>query len=87
MFVNTQFDPINVCFVQVLARAREQGEGEECGGLEEGDSGESSEEEDIVTDFPINNGNTVLGEVKTGHDLFLPFIYTPFRSRHCSSSS
>ena len=64
----TQSHAKNVYFVKVLARAREQGEGEECGGLEEGDSGESSEEEeDIVTDFPINNGNSVLGEVIAGH--------------------
>ena len=50
---------------QVLARAREQGDGEECGlEEEEEDSGDSSEEEDIVTEFPISNGgNSSLAEV------------------------
>ena len=49
--------------LQVLARARERGDGEECG-LEEEDSGDSSEEEDIVTEFPISNGgNSSLAEV------------------------
>ena len=48
---------------EVLARARERGDGEECG-LEEEDSGDSSEEEDIVTEFPISNGgNSSLAEV------------------------
>jgi len=45
---------------EVLARARDRGDTEEC----EEDSGETSEEEDIVTDFPnINGGNNSLGEV------------------------
>ena len=51
---------------QVLARARERGDGEECGleEEEEEDSGDSSEEEDIVTEFPISNGgNSSLAEV------------------------
>ena len=49
---------------QVLARARERGDGEECGLEEEEDSGDSSEEEDIVTEFPISNGgNSSLAEV------------------------
>ena len=48
---------------EVLARARERGDGEECG-LEEEDSGDSSEDEDIVTEFPISNGgNSSLAEV------------------------
>ena len=46
----------------MLARARDQGDTEDC----EGDSGETSEEEDIVTDFPtVNGGNISLGEVMT----------------------
>jgi len=45
---------------EVLARARDRGDTEDC----EEDSGETSEEEDIVTDFPnINGGNNSLGEV------------------------
>jgi len=49
---------------EVLARARERGDGEECGLEEEEDSGDSSEEEDIVTEFPISNGgNSSLAEV------------------------
>ena len=52
--------------LQVLARARERGDGEECGldEDEEEESGDSSEEEDIVTEFPISNGgNSSLAEV------------------------
>ena len=51
--------------MQVLARARERGDGEECGlEEEEEESGDSSEEEDIITDFPITNGgNSNLAEV------------------------
>ena len=53
--------------LQVLARARERGDGEECGldeDEEEEESGDSSEEEDIVTEFPISNGgNSSLAEV------------------------
>ena len=42
---------------EVLARAREQGGGDDCGEVvSSGDSGDSSEEEDIVTEFPITNG-------------------------------
>merc|ERR1719462_855341 len=50
---------------EVLARARERGDGEECGlEEEEEESGDSSEEEDIITDFPITNGgNSNLAEV------------------------
>merc|ERR1719317_1203757 len=49
---------------EVLARARERGDGEECGLEEEEESGDSSEEEDIITDFPITNGgNSNLAEV------------------------
>jgi len=50
---------------EVLARARERGDGEECGLEEEEDSDrDSSEEEDIVTEFPISNGgNSSLAEV------------------------
>ena len=59
-----------VC-VQVLARARERGDGEECGlEEEEEDSGDSSEEEDIVTEFPISNGgNSSLAEVSSSLSL------------------
>ena len=60
---------------QVLARARERGDGEECGldeDEEEEDSGDSSEEEDIVTEFPISNGgNSSLAEV-CQH--YIPFV-------------
>ena len=61
-----------VC-VQVLARARERGDGEECGleeEEEEEESGDSSEEEDIVTEFPISNGgNSSLAEVSSSLSL------------------
>ena len=50
--------------LQVLARARERGDGEECGLEEEDSDRDSSEEEDIVTEFPISNGgNSSLAEV------------------------
>ena len=56
---------MKTCILQVLARARERGDGEECGLEEEEDSDrDSSEEEDIVTEFPISNGgNSCLAEV------------------------
>ena len=59
-----------VC-VQVLARARKRGDGEECGlEEEEKDSGDSSGEEDIVTEFPISNGgNSSLAEVSSSLSL------------------
>ena len=50
--------------LQVLARARERGDGEECGLEEEDSDRDSSEEDDIVTEFPISNGgNSSLAEV------------------------
>ena len=55
---------IKTCILQVLARARERGDGEECGLEEEDSDRDSSEEEDIVTEFPISNGgNSSLAEV------------------------
>ena len=72
---------IKTCIPQVLARARERGDGEECGLEEEEDSDrDSSEEEDIVTEFPISNGgNSSLAEVCLPslklHGVYFPFLY------------
>ena len=48
----------------MLTKAREQGDGEEC---EEDEDQDSSEEEDVVTEFPAVNGignNTSSSEVR-----------------------
>ena len=71
---------IKTCIPQVLARARERGDGEECGLEEEDSDRDSSEEEDIVTEFPISNGgNSSLAEVCLPslklHGVYFPFLY------------
>jgi hypothetical protein len=51
---------------EVLARAREQGGGELCEEGEEGDSADSSEEEDIVTEFPTGVSGSALEKALDG---------------------